>query len=93
MRRLLGLITLFLMIACSNENTEGIRIIAGSGKPGFTDGEKAELNKPIRLAPYTANSIVFILSLEAIFSIVAKKSSELSFAPSLVSFASSSALL
>lgn len=59
MKRLLVLITLFIMIACSNENTEGIRIIAGNGNPGFTDGEKAELNKPIRLAPYTNNSIVF----------------------------------
>jgi len=59
MKRLMGLFALFIMIACSNENTEGIRIIAGNGKPGFTDGEKAELNKPIRLAPYTKNSIVF----------------------------------
>jgi len=59
MKRLFGLITLFIMIACTNENTERIRIITGSGKPGFTDGEKAELNKPIRLAPYTDNSIVF----------------------------------
>ena len=61
MIRFIGLITLFILLvsACGSEQTEGIRLIAGTGKPGFADGEKAELNKPIRLAPYTENSIVF----------------------------------
>ena len=61
MKRFMGLIGLFILImtACSNEKTDEIRLIAGSGKPGFADGEKAELNKPIRLAPYTDNSIIF----------------------------------
>ena len=61
MKRLVGFITLFILIitACSNEKTGTVRIIAGNGNPGFTDGENAELNKPIRLAAYTENSIVF----------------------------------
>jgi len=61
MKRLVGFITLFILIitACSNEKTGTVRIIAGNGNPGFTDGDNAELNKPIRLAAYTDNSIVF----------------------------------
>ncbi len=59
MKRLVILFTLLLIIACTNEAFKNVKIIAGSGKAGFTDGENAELNKPIRLAPYTKNSIVF----------------------------------
>lgn len=61
MIRFMGLIALIILLAfaCSSDKTGEIRIIAGSGKPGFADGEKAELNKPIRLAPYKDNSIVF----------------------------------
>ena len=57
----MGFITLFILLitACSNEKTGTVRIIAGNGNPGFTDGENAELNKPIRLGAYTENSIVF----------------------------------
>jgi DNA-binding beta-propeller fold protein YncE len=61
MKRLVGLLTLLilLIIACSNEETGKVLIISGNGEPGFIDGENAELNKPIRLAAYTENSIVF----------------------------------
>ena len=46
-------------ISCSDNKIESIQIIAGSDKAGFKDGKQAELNKPIRLAPYKNNSIIF----------------------------------
>ena len=36
-----------------------MQLAAGSGTAGFQDGNPADLNKPIRMAPYTDNSIVF----------------------------------
>ena len=58
------IIVLFLFLfvfifSCSSEKTGSIQIIAGTGKTGFKDGKTAELNKPIRLAPYAKNSIIF----------------------------------
>jgi DNA-binding beta-propeller fold protein YncE len=38
---------------------EELHIVSGTGKAGFKDGKEAELNKPIRLAPYKDNSVVF----------------------------------
>lgn len=36
-----------------------LNVAAGTGKAGFVDGKEAELNKPIRLAPYKDDSVVF----------------------------------
>ena len=36
-----------------------MRLAAGSGQAGFKDGKQADLNKPIRLTPYTENSVIF----------------------------------
>ncbi len=46
-------------ISFSYAQYEPIQIIAGTGSAGFIDGKRAELNKPIRLAPYKDNSIIF----------------------------------
>jgi len=51
-------LVLFLY-SCSEEKTDSLKIVAGTGKAGFKDGEQAKLNKPIRLAPYKNNSVVF----------------------------------
>jgi len=51
--------SLILLYSCSIEKSDSLKIVAGTGKAGFKDGEQAELNKPIRLAPYKNNSIVF----------------------------------
>jgi len=57
------LIILFAIIigltACNTKETKNIKIVAGIGTAGFKDGKQAELNKPIRLAPYKDNSIIF----------------------------------
>ena len=54
---LMGL--LFIISSCGKEETKTMKVAAGSGIAGFKDGNPADLNKPIRLAPYTNNSIVF----------------------------------
>lgn len=36
-----------------------MKLIAGSGQAGFKDGNPADLNKPIRLTPYTDTSVIF----------------------------------
>lgn len=61
MKNILFTISLFFIffISCSNIRNEFIEIIAGTGQAGFKDGKQAELNKPIRLAPYKDNSIIF----------------------------------
>ena len=51
--------SLILIHSCSIEKSDSLKIVAGTGKAGFKDGEQAELNKPIRLAPYKDNSIIF----------------------------------
>lgn len=43
----------------TSAQNEPMMVIAGTGKAGFVDGKPAELNKPIRLAPYKNNSIIF----------------------------------
>jgi len=50
---------LFIFASCSKEKTNTMKLAAGSGNAGFKDGNPADLNKPIRLAPYTDSSIVF----------------------------------
>lgn len=50
---------LFILSACGTEKTNKMKLVAGSGNAGFKDGNPADLNKPIRLAPYTDNSIIF----------------------------------
>ena len=54
---LIGL--LFTIYSCGTEETKTMKVAAGSGMAGFKDGNPADLNKPIRFAPYTTNSIVF----------------------------------
>ena len=59
--------TLFIVLAvmfialssCSNEKPYTIKLVVGSGQAGFKDGNPADLNKPIRLTPYTDNSVIF----------------------------------
>jgi len=45
--------------SCNIEKSPTIKFVAGSGKAGFKDGNQADLNKPIRLTPYTKNSVIF----------------------------------
>jgi DNA-binding beta-propeller fold protein YncE len=48
-----------LVLSYSRQQNEILQIVAGTGKAGFKDGKEAELNKPIRLAPYKDNSVIF----------------------------------
>lgn len=41
------------------EKSDSLEVVAGTGKAGFKDGKEAELNKPIRLAPYKDDSVIF----------------------------------
>jgi DNA-binding beta-propeller fold protein YncE len=61
MKKSFVLITvLFLALnSCNIEKLPKIKLVAGSGKAGFKDGNQADLNKPIRLTPYTKNSVIF----------------------------------
>ena len=53
-------ISLFLAFnSCNIENSPTIKLVIGSGHAGFKDGNLADLNKPIRLTPYTKNSVIF----------------------------------
>lgn len=56
-------VPLLFLISLAHYSTsaqnESMMVIAGTGKAGFVDGKLAELNKPIRLAPYKNNSIIF----------------------------------
>jgi len=61
MRKIL-ILFLFLpsfLLSFSLERSDSLEIIAGTGGAGFRDGKEAELNKPIRLAPYKDSSVVF----------------------------------
>jgi DNA-binding beta-propeller fold protein YncE len=53
------LILIPLLVSYSQQKNEAMQVIAGIGKAGFKDGKQAELNKPIRLASYKGNSVVF----------------------------------
>ena len=48
-----------LVFSYSQQKNETLHIVAGTGKAGFRDGKQVELNKPIRLAPYKDNSVIF----------------------------------
>ena len=48
-----------LVFSYSQQKNGTLHIVAGTGKAGFKDGKQAELNKPIRLAPYKDNSVIF----------------------------------
>lgn len=48
-----------LILSCTEPIQEQVKITAGSSKAGFKDGKHAELNKPIRLAPYKDDSVIF----------------------------------
>lgn len=50
---------MFLFNSCSNKENKPMRVAAGTGTAGFVDGNPGEMNKPIRLAPYTDTSVVF----------------------------------
>ncbi len=56
---LLVLALLISFTACSNKQTKTMKLAAGSGNAGFTDGKPADLHKPIRFAAYTDTSIIF----------------------------------
>jgi DNA-binding beta-propeller fold protein YncE len=53
------LLIVSFLFSCKEEIPKTIQTIAGSGNAGFKDGKIAELNKPIRFAPYKDNSIIF----------------------------------
>lgn len=53
------ILPILFQLSCSHAQTNSMLLITGIGKAGFVDGKKAELNKPIRLAPYRNNSIIF----------------------------------
>jgi DNA-binding beta-propeller fold protein YncE len=54
------IIILFLALnSCNIEKSPTIKLVVGSGQAGFKDGNQADLNKPIRLTPYTKNSVIF----------------------------------
>ncbi|MCF6270519.1 MAG: SMP-30/gluconolactonase/LRE family protein [Melioribacteraceae bacterium] len=50
---------LFTFTTYSKEPIKKMKLVTGSGNAGFTDGNSAELNKPIRFAAYKENSIIF----------------------------------
>jgi DNA-binding beta-propeller fold protein YncE len=56
---IISLILIFTILSCSSDTENSIRIVAGSGEAGFIDGKQSVLNKPIRFAPYTDNSVIF----------------------------------
>lgn len=58
-KRFLLILTILFQSFCIYAQTGSLKLIAGTGKAGFIDGKQAELNKPIRLAPYKNNSIIF----------------------------------
>ena len=55
----LSLILLVGLISCQSTKQNDLVVVAGTGYSGFTDGDNAELFKPIRFSPYKGNSIVF----------------------------------
>lgn len=57
---LLSLLIVAGLTSCQNgDKQDKLQLIAGTGSPGFADGAHAELFKPIRLAVYKNNSILF----------------------------------
>lgn len=61
MKKRIALVVIIFPILFSITSAQGdyVRVVAGTGKAGFMDGKEAELNKPIRLAPYKDDSVVF----------------------------------
>jgi len=53
------LVLLPFIFTCGLEKADSLEVVVGTGKAGFKDGKQGELNKPIRLAPYKDNSIIF----------------------------------
>lgn len=48
------------LLSCNDKNTlNEVELIAGTGAPGFIDGENAELNKPIRFSAFKNNTVLF----------------------------------
>ncbi len=57
---LYALIVIVLMLySCGQKESNELKLAAGIGTAGFKDGNPGEMNKPIRLAPYTDSSVVF----------------------------------
>jgi len=52
-------VLLIAIVSCKEEQPRTMKVVAGNGQPGFWDGDSAELNKPIRFAPYAGNSVLF----------------------------------
>ncbi len=60
MKQLIVILTaLFILSSCAEQPNQEMRLIAGTGKEGFKDGNPGELNKPIRFTPYKENSVIF----------------------------------
>lgn len=60
MNKFIFLLLYILTTLSANIYTQNeLHIVAGTGKAGFVDGKEAQLNKPIRFAPYKHNSVVF----------------------------------
>lgn len=56
----LASLLLIILISCQNNPVENEpKVIAGTGKPGFSDGKNAELFKPIRFSSYKENALLF----------------------------------
>ncbi|MDY0082671.1 MAG: SMP-30/gluconolactonase/LRE family protein [Ignavibacteriaceae bacterium] len=53
------IVSLVFLTTYTDGQDFSLQVITGTGKAGFKDGKSAELNKPIRLASYKNNSIIF----------------------------------
>jgi len=53
------LVLLPILFTFGLEESDSLDVIAGNGNAGFKDGKGCELNKPIRLAPYKDDSVIF----------------------------------
>lgn len=56
---ILSLILVLTVVSLNAQSTSKLKLIAGTGNAGFKDGKYAEMDKPIRLAPFTDNSVIF----------------------------------
>ena len=53
------LLLLPFIFSISVAKSDSLKVVVGTGKAGFKDGKEAELNKPIRLASYKDDSVIF----------------------------------
>ena len=53
------ILIILLLYSCDQKESNTMKLGAGNGNAGFADGNPGEMNKPIRLAPYTDSSVIF----------------------------------